>query len=179
MPFPKMAPGLTKCRRAGLDPPGCPPPSLAVPVELGVRANGARLVLETDSARCSHGPESTPSDCTSGTRLAPKMISLRTALAGTPALSWLYNFCWARRCCLPPAPTFRLDGEACSPVCADRRLARPGCLHVARFSWRASRSRMRVANVSWRTTSSLSRVANGWRATVQKGRLSGSASATG
>jgi hypothetical protein len=38
---------------------------------------------------------------------------------------------------------------------------------------------MRVANVSWRTTSSLSRVANGWRATVQKGRLSGSASATG
>jgi hypothetical protein len=57
--------------------------------------------------------------------------------------------------------------------------ARSGCLHVARFSWRASRSRMRVANVSWRTTSSRSRVANGWRATVQKRRLSGSASATG
>jgi hypothetical protein len=33
----------------------------------------------------------------------------------------------ARRCYLPPAPTFRLDREACSPVCADRNLA---CLDV-------------------------------------------------
>jgi hypothetical protein len=115
---------------------------------------------------------------------ADRPLPGQQAFRGSPERPWVTSSDHsighaARRCCLPPAPTFRLDGEACSPVCADRRLARPGCLHVASFSWRASRSRMRVANVSWRTTSSRSRVANGWRATVQKGRLSGSASATG
>jgi hypothetical protein len=48
-----------------------------MPVELGVGAGGALLVLEADPARRCHDPESTPPACTSGTRLAPKLIFLK------------------------------------------------------------------------------------------------------
>jgi hypothetical protein len=49
-----------------------------MPVPPRITALGATLVLERDPARPCHSPESTQSDCTSGTSLAPNLIFLET-----------------------------------------------------------------------------------------------------